>query len=132
MIDSTSPFTSICELNDSPVERNSSCSDKPVNRIVTNKPGRQNVAIKVYMEVEGSGSFKAGDHNTSNGIDSMWTRPQAVLHLEASPGPGHRFSHWVVQNEFAGGNRHRRAVANQGMSIKAVFVPITTEDIRIV
>lgn len=100
------------------------------DRKVSQKDQRPEVAIRVYFEVEGAGSMRAGSFDTGQGVESAWCRPKSVLGLEAKPAPGHRFSHWVVANDFAGSSRTRRVVAMRGMVIKAVFVPLTHEDIR--
>lgn len=94
------------------------------------KPGGSSVAIRIHFEVEGSGDFRAGKFDTSNGTRSAWLKPQTVLNLNSKPGPGFRFSHWVINNDFSGSNRTRRAIATRGMVIKAVFQPLTSEDIR--
>ena len=100
------------------------------NRVINRRPGREKVAIRVYFEVEGKGSFRAGEHDTSRGSESAWLKPHEVIRLEARPVAGHRFSHWVVDNEYSGSNRSRRVEASIGMTIRAVFVPLSSEDIR--
>ena len=113
-----------------PVQRSQEPTAPAKNRKVLRKPGRDEVAIRVFFEVDGSGSFRAGDLDTANGAESAWMKPQSVIRLEAKPIAGHKFSHWVVQNEFAGSGRSRRVVATQGMVIRAVFIPLSSEDIR--
>lgn len=113
-----------CHANENVKETSTS------DRMVCKRTRGNSIAIRVHFQVEGSGSFRAGGFPANELSENAWVKPQSVLSLASSPGPGFQFSHWVVNNEYAGSSRSRRVVACQGMVIKAVFKPISSPDIR--
>lgn len=100
--------------------------DRKVYRAGTDRQ----VAIRVYFEVSGCGSFRAGPFDTNQCVHSAWLKPHSVLALDARPGPGYRFSHWVIDNEYSGSSRRRRIKTSRGMTIRAVFVRRRNDSIR--
>lgn len=87
------------------------------------------MAVRVFFQVEGSGHFRAGACSSAS-APCAWVRYGSVLMLIANPAPGFRFSHWVINDNFAGSNRTRRISPKPGLTVKAVFVPLTSPSIR--
>jgi hypothetical protein len=79
--------------------------------------------VQILLEVEGFGSFTAGAINTLNGINSPWVGAGVTLPLNATPAPGWRFSHWVLNGLFGGASLKHYVYARIGLKVKAVFVP---------
>jgi len=79
------------------------------------------ISVRIYLEVEGFGSFRAGPFNTAAGHSSGWVKPGAMLSLRASAAPGWKFSHWTLNGLFAGTNPSSQASARAGLKIKAYF-----------
>lgn len=80
------------------------------------------IAIRIYFEVEGFGSFIAGPYNTAQGHTNAWVGPGMALSLSASAASGWKFSHWTLNGNFAGTNPQSSATARMGLKIKAHFV----------
>ncbi|MEC9094189.1 MAG: hypothetical protein VX438_15880 [Planctomycetota bacterium] len=110
--------------------RQSSSGWSGEDRRVFKKPGDEEVGVRIYFEIVGSGQFQAGAFCTESGVNQAWVKPRAVLPLTANADPSFRFSHWIVGQDYAGATRTRRVVAQPGLRIKAVFVPLDCQEIR--
>ncbi len=83
---------------------------------------QQVLAVRMYFEVQGFGSFKANHFNTAIGHTSGWFKPGTGVQLIATAGPGHKFSHWTMNGNFGGNNPRHRTGTIRGLKIRAVFV----------
>jgi len=90
--------------------------------VVSEDRGGGVIAVRIYFEVEGFGSFRAGPYNTAQGHTNAWVKPGMGLALSASAASGWKFSHWTLNGNFAGTNSKSSATARIGLRIKAHFV----------
>jgi hypothetical protein len=79
------------------------------------------LTVRIFLEVEGFGSFTAGVLNTLNGISSAWVGAGVTLPLKAKPEPGWQFSNWVLGGIFGGTSPEHRVAARPNLKIRAVF-----------
>lgn len=80
------------------------------------------LTVQIFLEVEGLGSFTAAAINTLNGINTSWVGAGMNLPLKATPAPGWRFSHWILNGLYGGTSPKHIVEARPGLRIKAVFV----------
>jgi hypothetical protein len=79
------------------------------------------MTVRIFLEVEGFGSFTAGMLNTVNGISSAWVGAGVTLGLNATPAPGWQFSHWILGGIFGGTSPKHHVAARPNLKIRAVF-----------
>lgn len=79
------------------------------------------LTVRIFLEVEGFGSFTAGILNTLNGIASAWVGAGVTLPLKAKPEPGWQFSNWILGGIFGGTSPEHRVAARPNLKIRAVF-----------
>ena len=79
------------------------------------------LTVRIFLEVEGLGSFRAGPLNTAAGNDSGWVGAGVTLTLIATPAPGWQFTHWLFNGLFGGTSPKHFIAARIGLKIKAVF-----------
>lgn len=80
------------------------------------------LVVKVFLEVEGDGSFTAGRIDTLDGLTSAWVPEGMTLSLKATPAPGWRFSHWTFDDLFGGSSPKSFVSSRPNLKVKAVFV----------
>ncbi|MDY7095590.1 MAG: hypothetical protein SX243_21650 [Acidobacteriota bacterium] len=83
--------------------------------------GTSAAAFRIFLSVSGLGSFKAGFLDTGKGDLAGFVPAGKVVPLRATAGPGHVFSHWTLNGQFAGTNPVHRVVPKPGLKIGAVF-----------
>lgn len=79
------------------------------------------LTVRIFLEVEGFGSFTAGMLNTVNGISSAWVGAGVTLPLNATAAPGWQFSHWILGGIFGGTSPKHHVAARPNLKIRAVF-----------
>lgn len=79
-------------------------------------------AAHIQFRVQGTGQLQIGSIATPARSSDAWVRPSQKLPLIAKPGPGYRFSHWLVNGEVAGTEPVQTQSAEMDMEICAVFV----------
>lgn len=79
------------------------------------------LTVRIFLEVEGFGSFTAGGINTLNGIASAWVGGGITLALSATPSAGWQFSHWILNGIFGGTAPAHFVAARPNLKIRAVF-----------
>lgn len=82
------------------------------------------IAVRIFFQVQGQGSFRANQFDTAKGMTTAWVRPGLPLRLSAQPAPGARFSHWTLNGNFASSSPQTRVSARRGLAIRAVFEPL--------
>lgn len=80
------------------------------------------ISVRIFLQVQGLGSFTAWKLNTANGHNSGWVKP-AYMPLQAQAAPGHQFSHWLFNGNFGGTNPRHGVHVRAGLRITAVFTP---------
>lgn len=79
------------------------------------------LTVRIFLEIEGFGSFTAGVLDTSKGISSAWVGAGVTLPLTATPAAGWQFSHWLVNGLFGGTSPKHFVAARPLLKIRAVF-----------
>lgn len=79
------------------------------------------LTVRIFLEVEGFGSFTAGVLDTSKGIASAWVGAGVTLPLTATAAPGWQFSHWLINGLFGGSAPKHFVAARPLLKIRAVF-----------
>lgn len=87
------------------------------------------IAVRIFFEVTGRGSFRAGAFNTANGAKTAFVKPGLRLRLQARPAAGARFSAWFLNEQFAGDTPSRTIRARAGLVIRAEFTSDEPEPI---
>ncbi|RMH16087.1 MAG: hypothetical protein D6696_19025, partial [Acidobacteria bacterium] len=79
------------------------------------------IAVRIFFRVQGLGSFRANRFNTADGATTALIKPGRTVKLVAEPAPGHRFLHWLLNDQFSSAEPKHVVRASRGLTITAVF-----------
>jgi len=86
------------------------------------KPGEEGrpVWVRFFIGAQGMGVVQCNSCSTAAGCNALWISLGSPASCKATPAPGHKFTHWTANGQYAGTDNPRR-FGKKGATLKGVF-----------